>query len=125
MDFEEITRQMKRIRKVCEEKEIYFIAYPKTIELDNIRNFFTSCWNEMADRRTHCAFPWLYAEISATGNVTVCHTFYDLSIGNVNETRILDIWKGDRIKRVRKYLQRNLYPICTACSSYYSDPKKH
>ncbi|MFV9644348.1 MAG: radical SAM protein [Desulfobacterales bacterium] len=91
MDFEKITDQIKKVRHLCEEKNIYFIAYPKTIELNNIRNFFTCQWHQMVDKQLHCAFPWIYAEVAANGDVTVCHTFYDLPIGNVNQTRILDI----------------------------------
>ena len=125
MDFELIVQQMVKVREVCQKLGIYFIAYPKTIELNNVQNFFTARWSEMIDKKSLCAFPWIYIEISARGDVTVCHTFYDLSIGNVYKANILDIWKGERIKQVRKYLRKELFPICTACARYYADPNKH
>lgn len=125
MDFEYIVEQMLKVKAVCEQRGIYFIAYPKTIEHDNVRNFFTANWQNMTDKRTFCAFPWLYNEISARGDVSLCHTFYDLPVGNIYEEDILDIWKGERIKQVRNHLRRNLFPICTACARYYADPSKH
>jgi radical SAM protein with 4Fe4S-binding SPASM domain len=125
MDFASIVEQMLNVKAVCEQRGIYFVAYPKTIQHDNVRNFFTANWQDMVDKRTFCAFPWLYNEISARGDVTVCHTFYDLPVGNIHEEDILDIWKGERIKQVRDHLRKNLFPICTACARYYADPTKH
>lgn len=125
MDFDSIVSQILKVREVCEKLGIYFVAYPKTIEKNNAKNFFTANWQDMIDKRTFCAFPWLYNEISARGDVTVCHTFYDLPIGNVYQQGIMDIWKGERLKQVRKYLRKQLYPICTSCARYYADPTKH
>lgn len=125
MDFKVLADQIRKVRSVCDEYGIYFIAYPKTIELDNIVNFFSANWSKMIDKRQKCVFPWMYAEISANGDVSVCHTYYDLVIGNINVENILDIWEGDRLKKVRKFLKKQPYPICTACSRYYADPNKH
>lgn len=121
MDFEAITRQMTKVKNICQEQGILFFAQSKTIELDNIRNYWTANWDKMVDKRSRCAFPWIYAEISAQGDVTTCHTFYDLSLGNVYEESILDIWNGERMEKVRNYLRKNLYPICTACCRYYNN----
>jgi|GEM_PF-528123 len=120
----DLVKQIKNVKEYCEKKNIYFISYPKTIEEDNINNFFTANWHKMKDRRNHCSFPWLYAEINARGDVSCCHTFYDLTNGNVNEKGILDIWNGEKYNNVRLYLRKNLFPICTACSRYYADPNK-
>ncbi len=122
MDFESITQQMTRIKNLCKQRGILFFAQPVTIELDNIRNYFTAKWESMVDYKSRCAFPWIYAEISARGDVTVCHSFYDLSLGNVYQESILDIWNGERMKNVRNHLRKELYPICTACSKYYNNP---
>jgi radical SAM protein with 4Fe4S-binding SPASM domain len=122
MDFAAITEQMTRVKNICKERGIIFFAHPRTIELDNIRNYFTAQWENMVDKRSRCAFPWIYAEISARGDVTVCHTFYDLPLGNIYKESILDIWNGERLKNARNYLRKELYPICTACCKYYNNP---
>lgn len=126
MDYAEIARQIARVRAECERRGIYFVAYPKTSEEDNIRNYFTANWQAMTDKRSICLFPWIYAEIAATGDVYSCHTFYDLPLGNVNEQAFLDIWRGPRMKQVQSYLRKHgLFPICTGCARYYADPSKH
>jgi radical SAM protein with 4Fe4S-binding SPASM domain len=124
MDFEELRRQLVSVRDACEERGIYFILYPKTIDLDNMRNYFVGDREQMIDRRSRCAFPWTYAEINARGDVTVCHTFYDLTVGNVYKEPILDIWNGARLQQVRDHLRKELFPICDACCRYYYDPNK-
>ena len=78
----------------------------------------------MTDWQNRCLFPWIYAEIAASGNVTVCHTFYDLVVGNVNKESLLDIWKSDTLKKIRSHVRKELFPVCTACSRFYADPDK-
>ena len=125
MDIEALTRQLKKVRDICQARGIHFIAFPRTIACDNIRNYFTAQWDKMVDRRTRCAFPWIFAEISARGDVTVCHSFYDLSLGNVYEQPFREIWRGERIKKVRNYLRKGIFPICTACCQYFTDPTRY
>jgi len=120
MDFELIERQVIAVRKACAEEGIEFYSQPGTLDAGNIRNFFTANWHAMTDRRSRCGVPWLYAEISARGDVTTCHTFYDLAIGNIYEQSLLDIWKGARLKRVQSFLRDGLFSICTACCRYYT-----
>ena len=124
MDFDELARQILAVRQICEQRGVYFIAYPKTIDSANYRAFFTANWRGMADWKNKCAFPWIYAEVNARGEVTSCHTFYDLALGNIYEQGILEIWRSPAYERYRNSLRRNLFPICTACSRYYSDPSK-
>ncbi len=124
LDCEELARQIMAVKHLCEQRQVYFIAYPKTISATNYRAFFTANWREMSDWKTRCAFPWLYAEINARGNVTSCHTFYDLTLGNVYQHTLLEIWRSAAYERYRSHLRQALFPTCTACSRYYSDPGK-
>ncbi len=136
MDCEELAHQIGEVRRLCAERGVYFIAYPKTISATNYRAYWAASWQEMADWTGRCAFPWIYAEVSARGQVTSgtqmacclatssCHTFYDLSMGNVYQRGLLEIWRGAAYERYRAYLRQELFPICTACSRYYSDPSK-
>jgi radical SAM protein with 4Fe4S-binding SPASM domain len=124
IDCEELARQIMAVKQLCEQRQVYFIAYPKTISAANYRAFFTANWRGMADWKARCAFPWLYAEINARGNVTSCHTFYDLTLGNVYEHALLEIWRSAAYERYRSRLRQALFPTCTACSRYYSDPGK-
>lgn len=120
----ELTRQIKAVEQFCAARGIYFITYPKTITPDNLAAFYQGNWAAMADYHKRCTFPWVYAEINARGDVTTCHTFYDLTHGNVYRQGILEIWNGPSVEKFRSYLRKNLLPICTACSRYYRDPNK-
>jgi radical SAM protein with 4Fe4S-binding SPASM domain len=62
----------------------------------------------------------MYAEISARGDVTTCHSFYDITIGNIYDRSLIDIWHGERASEVRSHLRRELFSICTACARYYN-----
>lgn len=124
VDSDVVLDQMRRVEHLCAEKDVYFIAYPRTLEASNFANFFKGKWNDMKDKRNHCSFPWIYAEVAATGDVSVCHTLYDVPIGNVNQTSFTEIWHGEPLKKVRQHLRKELWPICVACSRYYADPNK-
>lgn len=120
IDVESVTWQMSKVANACAERGVFFYSQPRTLLVDNIRNYFTSNWEAMIDRRSRCGVPWLFAEISARGDVTTCHTFYDLPIGNIYEQSLPSIWKGERLSQVRAYLRDQLFPICTACCHYYA-----
>lgn len=119
MDAEQLTAQLAAVSSACAERGILFHSQPKTLDAGNIRNYLSANWQLMIDRRTRCAVPWLTAEISARGDVSTCHTFNDLPIGNLREQSLLEIWRGARLKQVQGYLREQLFPICTACCRYW------
>jgi MoaA/NifB/PqqE/SkfB family radical SAM enzyme len=122
MDVDSIVSQMTRVRAACIERGVRFYSQPRTLDAPSIAHYLSAEWNQMAERRQRCGFPWAYAEISARGEVTTCHSFYDISIGNIHERSLTEIWRSDKAARVRDHLRNNLYSICTACCRYYSSP---
>jgi len=67
MDCQDLAHQISAVRQLCAERGVYFIAYPKTIDAANYRAYWGARWPEMADYKSRCAFPWIYAEVSARG----------------------------------------------------------
>jgi len=122
MDFGYVTEQITRIRQACRDKSVLFFSHPMTIDAKNLSSYFGARWHELTERRSRCAFPWMYAEISARGDVTTCHSMYDITVGNVYEQGILDIWNGEQITRMREHLRHRLFPICTSCCRYFNNP---
>lgn len=120
IEINSLISQMTNLRKFCADNDINLIGYPKTMTIENLSNFYTGQWDKMVEKRNSCSFPWLYLEISANGNVTPCHTFYDLHVGNVYEQSILDIWNGNKISEFRNKMKGKVMPICCSCSRYYS-----
>jgi radical SAM protein with 4Fe4S-binding SPASM domain len=119
IDVDFLTRQMQRVAQECASRGILFHSQPGTLTEDNLRRYLAADWTGMVDRRSRCGVPWLSAEISARGEVTTCHTFYDLSLGNIYEKSLSEIWKGERIQKLRRDLRKGMLPICTACCRYY------
>ena len=119
IDIPELTRQLNIVKNYCLKNQISVITYPKTIDEDNLRHYFSGNFQHMADKRNRCSLPWVYAEITARGDVSPCHAFYDLTFGNVNTENLLDIWSSRKYKDYRAYMKKNMLPICTACSRYY------
>jgi radical SAM protein with 4Fe4S-binding SPASM domain len=114
-----LASQVSNVARACAGRGILFHSQPRTAEAGNLRSYFTADWQRMVDRRSRCAVPWVSAEISARGDVTTCHTFYDLSLGNIHKTSLLEIWRGARLARLREQLREGLLPICTACCRYH------
>ena len=122
VDVAEGARQIAAVKARCDALGARFFAHPRTNDAENYRRYFAARWSEMADARTRCAFPWVYAEVSARGDVTTCHSFYDHAVGNVHEETLAEIWRGPRMAALRARLRDGLFSICTACCRYYNNP---
>jgi radical SAM protein with 4Fe4S-binding SPASM domain len=119
MDRGAIARQLTQVAEACAQRGIAFTSQPSTRVSTELDSYLRGESLGLADGRRRCALPWSCAEISARGDVTTCHTFYDVSLGNVNAEPLLDIWRGERMRRWRARLRQGLLPICTACCRYY------
>jgi hypothetical protein len=107
----DLTHQLKKVRDACDERSPFF-SQPRTLEVSNIRNYLTANWDAMSDRRSRCAVPWIAAEISARGDVTPCHTFYDRSATSMSRAA-RDLAQGS-VETLQTHLRVDC-SICTAC----------
>jgi radical SAM protein with 4Fe4S-binding SPASM domain len=119
MDRAALSRQLERVRAACVARGIRFYSQPKLAGEKDLDQYLRGDFAAMAERKSRCAFPWTYAEISARGDVATCHTFYDLPLGNVHEKTLLEIWHGEPLQRLRAQVRKELLPICTACCRYW------
>lgn len=125
LDIDRITEQIAKVKILCDSKQIILNTSPKTVSTENYKNYFSANWAKLEDKKTHCVFPFIQAEVTATGDVVGCHTFYDLPMGNIYTTDFLDIWNGERWQNLRKYIRKELFSICTSCCSYYYNPSSN
>lgn len=121
MDYVELERQLRRIIAYCAENNMYLNYYPKDVSAENLQKYFSANALSMSTVKTRCIYPWLSTEVNARGDVTSCHAYYDLSLGNIYEQSLQEIWRGPKYKEYRTYLKKNLLPICTGCCLFYND----
>lgn len=120
IDAQHLASQIRNIKNYCTQNNITFYNNPNTIDGDNYRHYFSGSWEKMSDKKKKCIFPWLHAEITASGDVAMCHTFHDLTFGNINNRSMREIWNNALSRDFRKLLKAGLLPMCTACSRYYT-----
>lgn len=121
IDISKLSRQLKNTKEYLEGKNIYVNTYPKDMSKENIKAYFSPDWDHLSNRKKGCIFTWIVAEVNAEGNVTTCHPFYDLTLGNVYNQSLIDIWNGSEYKKLRQYVKKQMLPICPACCFYYNE----
>ena len=78
----------------------------------------------LVDRSTvRCTWPWERMTILWDGDVVPCCFDYDKKyvLGNMKESKLIDIWNGDRIQQLRKEFISNSVrnPLCVNCERLY------
>lgn len=125
VDTKKLLEQMLRIKDYCMNNGIKFFNNPCTIDACNYESYFSGKWEQMTDRKTKCPFAWVHAEVTARGNVTMCHVFNDLYFGNIYNETFLEIWNNEKSRKFRNILKKRLLPMCTACSRYFTQTHNH
>jgi MoaA/NifB/PqqE/SkfB family radical SAM enzyme len=119
VDFERLHSSLGKIKEICHQGKKGYFTNPDKLDYDSIKNYFTANWDKIAAFHKSCIFPFVYAEITAKGDVALCHSFYDEVLGNVYQQRFLDIWNNEKAMDFRKSIRKQLLPICIACCSFY------
>lgn len=119
IDYRILHDQIQTIKEYCNKKKVEFMCEPQNMDINSIREYFSGNFEKIYDYHKHCIFPYFNIEVSARGDVTLCHAFYDYTFGNVYEKNILDIWDSDKVKAFRSSVRKKLLPICPACCHYY------
>jgi len=75
---------------------------------------------DFVPRRTKkCLWPWEGLYITWDGKVSPCCLIFNYFVGNVFESRLVDIWNGEPLKKFRKKLRTgNILSECKGCSHY-------
>jgi radical SAM protein with 4Fe4S-binding SPASM domain len=64
-----------------------------------------------------CRAPWYEAAIMPNGDMVTCRDYPDVPLGNIRQTRFLDIWNSPRAVAFRQLVQKEtLLPVCTRCT---------
>ncbi|MCM3701471.1 radical SAM/SPASM domain-containing protein [Paenibacillus macerans] len=94
------------------------IRYQPGLDFDEIEAFVSG--KPMAPRSSsQCLALSTRVDVSPNGNVSACKFFSELSVGNVQEQSLTEIWNSDRYDRLRCILDKNLSPACSKCNVLY------
>jgi len=121
---EALHSSLTNIKATCQKNDKGFYTNPDKLDSFDIKNYFSANWDNMKTHHKSCIFPFTYSEISAKGDVTLCHSFYDDVLGNIYQQGLLDIWNNQRANSLRKSIRKKLLPICYACCSFFNSENK-
>ena len=104
-------------------KKLVFYEDFKDVEYSNRGGLLPDIKNEWPENLP-CFIPLRLVTVTLKGNVLPCYEdfFQVLSMGNVNDEHILDIWNSDKYREFRENLRqkgnRNKYDICRNCNNF-------
>jgi radical SAM protein with 4Fe4S-binding SPASM domain len=126
IDLDELTRQVNEVRNQLGKLGKNYILLPPTFSPENLKAYLAAEWYKMAHSYQSCFVTCVSTDITASGDVAPCHVFYDLTMGNLNDRSIVDIWNSEKYKKFRSYMKHNTFmPICHGCCILYLSGKKH
>jgi MoaA/NifB/PqqE/SkfB family radical SAM enzyme len=101
-------------------------AQPSMGDYDHKADNELTFYGEEAETRLVCPYMFYTLQTDALGNVFPCPPLglpLDFSLGNVGETRLIDIWEGTQLRNLRlAHLTkcRERVPMCGRCGCYMS-----
>ncbi|WP_019911061.1 radical SAM/SPASM domain-containing protein [Paenibacillus sp. HW567] len=94
------------------------IRYQPGLDFDEIEDFVAG--KPIASRSSSkCLALSTRVDIAPNGKVSACKFFEELSIGNVNEQSLTEIWNSHRYDSLRRILDEGLSPACSKCNVLY------
>lgn len=120
-DREGFLAQYDKIKAHCLANGILFNSYPRNMSKAVLDAYYDQP-SRLANKRK-CVYPWVFAEVTAKGDISPCHAYYDLTFGNLHDESILEIWNGEKYKAYREYMKHNKLHLCAACCHFYNEKK--
>jgi len=127
INIDELVRQARKVSEYFDKINVNTNCLPPTISTQNLSAYFKTEWKNMEDLYEKCQMPWVSVDITASGDVAPCHTFYDLVLGNLHENSLEEIWYSEEYEQLREYLnQHSFLPVCNigCCGLYLGGQKK-
>ncbi len=116
---EEYAGKLKRdLRRITDRKWNIRIRFQPAAEPDEVDDFISGS-SRALQGRTKCLAMYNRVDILQDGNVSPCKLFRELSVGNINDESLKDIWEGDSMREIRSRLSCGLMPVCSKCVLLY------
>jgi len=112
VDVDVLDRELRTVRALAAEQGIELQCRIRTRE--DIERIYHDPAYSYADK---CLYPWMMCRINPYGDVIPC-TGSSLSMGNVTEESLRDIWNGEPYREFRRRLRGcGLFPECLKCNT--------
>ncbi len=86
------------------------------LSVDEIALYYSK-EHEKLSYKSLCLTPWTNAMVGADGSISIC---LDSCIGNIREQNFWSAWYGEEAKRLRSFVQEQVFPVCTRCCNFYN-----
>lgn len=114
VDFDEFLIQLRKFRASLGSLKLF--PYMDFSEED-YRTWFADATTPVGS--TECWMTTGMADIQPSGDVNFCVDTPDYSIGNVKESTLAELWKGERAERFREYRRAKPLAVCHRCGAKY------
>jgi len=94
------------------------LRFQPALEADEFTHFVAGT-QQTGQRRTQCLSIANRMDVLADGSVSSCKLYPEFSVGNLYEEGVMEIWQGEKFRRVREILAQGLTPICSKCVLLY------
>lgn len=95
------------------------IRYQPQLEPDEVSDFILGT-SRPVQSRNRCLAVSNRMEVHADGKVSSCKFFPEFVIGDLYESEVLEVWQGEKFRRVREVLgETGLMPVCSKCILLY------
>lgn len=119
LDKEEFVRQYRKIK--TRKWPIQISCYLK--EPEDIYNFVDAPAEPLGN--TFCYKQWLRMDITPEGDVSPCILYPDLTLGNLENRDVMDVWNSPEYTQFRTVRRTETLSICSKCDALYLyDPNR-
>lgn len=113
IDIRLLYSQLEEVQKKSRVNILPCMSYDELVRFYKQPNMFLH-------EKTKCMSSWFIIQVLADGSVTPYTRCYNISLGNVNNTSLLDIWNGQKMKEWRLFIKKQKkLPACKRCDLIY------
>ncbi|MGO4549253.1 radical SAM protein [Paenibacillus sp. 2TAB23] len=113
-----IPQLQEEVRRVSEHVWKIRVRFMPALNQDEIGPFVRG-EQIVGMNRTKCLSISTRMDFLPNGDVTPCKFFPELSVGNIHDQSIEEVWHGENFGKHREHLSCGLMPICSRCGLLY------
>lgn len=118
VNFEEVKKIYTKIKQKEFNKRV--VLFPPVKQVDDIERYYTEPEKIFSWSEEYCWKPWYGFDILSDGEVMVCSDWTDYSAGNIFTETLEEIWNGERIQKLRRYIMEHKdFGVCSRCPWRY------